>query len=133
MSAVSNPLQGAAFDAIYHDQIEPQLARLEIERRKAMRIARIIWGATAVAAALALIWGALAGRFFNALPWVSFGAPLGVGIGFLALQSVGTRAKIIMIGALCRPLGLTYKPLSFEPLQFQRFSELGLVPPHKDR
>jgi hypothetical protein len=131
MTARGDPLQGVAFDAIYDREIEPQLVRLEVERVKAMRTARIIWGATAVAIAGWLIWSAVRGGLFNAIGLAFFIGAVGAGLGFLALQSVGTKAKIAMIGALCRPLGITYTPLGFQPPEFERFKDL--LPTHSDR
>ena len=46
--APSNPLSGASFDALYNEQIEPQLRLLEADRQKAMRISLLIWAGFAV-------------------------------------------------------------------------------------
>lgn len=125
-----DPLAGAAFDAIYAQQIEPELVRLEAERRRAM-IAFVL--ALAAGGVLVLLEYLLAPSLFPQanglairidLPIVIFA---GV-IGYLPLAAVGRRAKAAIAQALCAPLGLTYATSGQVPDDFGTYLVLGLLP-----
>ena len=124
--APSNPLSGASFDALYNEQIEPQLRLLEADRQKAMRISLLIWAGFAV---LLVIEG-LALPDFRLL---GFSAIAGFIIGYIPLHSVGQKAKQKVISTLCAPLGVTYDIKPPEPAIFQRLLDLKLLPRPEDK
>jgi hypothetical protein len=128
--AISDPLAGAALRALYDSQIEPVLQQLEVKRKAAMRISRIIWTVVAVVAVVEVAYGFASEGFDGALTAGQYAfatVSIGIGIGFLPLQGVFTKSKATIIGALCGPLGLTYTVEGFKPESFQRFVDLGLV------
>ena len=134
--AISDPLQGAALRAIYDSQIEPVLVQLEVKRKAAMRLSRIIWAVVAVAAVVEVAYGFVDDGFDGVLAFGQYAfatVSIGIGIGLLPLQGVFTKSKAAIIRALCRPLGLTYTPEGFQLDGFQRFGDLGLVGGSTDR
>ncbi|HVN01166.1 MAG TPA: DUF3137 domain-containing protein [Caulobacteraceae bacterium] len=129
--AIADPLEGAGLRAIYESQIEPVLEQLEIKRKQALRLSRIIWAAVALAAVIELAVGFAGDGVDGAVDAGQYAfatVSLGIGIGFLPLQGVFTKSKATIIGALCRPLGVTYAAEGFQPDGFQGFRDLRLVP-----
>ena len=116
--AISDPLGGAGLRAIYDSQIEPVLKQLEIKRKQALRLSRIIWAVAVFAAVIELAVGFANDGFDGALDTGQYAfatVSLGIGIGFLPLQGVFTKSKATIIGALCRPLGVTYAAEGVQP------------------
>jgi len=128
--AIPDPLEGAGLRAIYESQIEPVLEQLEIKRKQALRLSRIIWAVAVLAAVIELALGFADDGFdgaLNAGQYAFATVSLGIGIGFLPLQGVFTKSKSTIIGALCGPLGVTYAAEGVQPDGFQRLCDLRLV------
>ena len=118
---ITDLLEGAGFDQLYGAQIEPELTRLETNRRKAFRYFLIIWAVGLVPLALefAAHWDF---RFLLVTLAV-------VGIAAYApLARVGDASKQAVIATLCAPLGVTYTERKFEPPTFDVFLNLNLLP-----
>jgi hypothetical protein len=124
--APSDPLSGAGFDALFVQQIEPQLRVLEADRQKAMRISLLIWAGFAV---LLVIEGLTVPDF----RLLGFSAIAGFIIGYIPLHSVGQKAKQKVISTLCAPLGVSYDIKPTEPAIFQRLLNLKLLPRPDDK
>ena len=129
-------LSGPAFDALYAGKIEPQLKQLEIERRKSMRNAILIWLLFAASAASeCLVWGLFThGRTWIPdlrllLPTVIAGF---IG-GFIPLGDITRKTKLALIHSFSDPLGLAYEIRPAEPPVVQRLADLGLLPKSDNR
>src|SRR6185312_5932993 len=96
-----NPLEGAGFDKLYASDIEPELTRLETNRRKAMRTFLIAIGAGVAVAAVESVLGWDFRLVMGTL------AVAGV-IAIIPLEKVREASKQAVIKALCAPLGITY-------------------------
>ena len=121
----SNPLEGEGFDRLYASDIEPELARLEANRRKAVRNFSIVM-ASGVAIAIA---EALIGLDFRLV--IGTVAVAGV-IAIIPLEKVREASKQAVIASLCKPLGITYVEKNFEAPAWKSFNELHLVPTPSD-
>ncbi|HUO11415.1 MAG TPA: DUF3137 domain-containing protein, partial [Caulobacteraceae bacterium] len=131
-----DPLEGAAFDAIYEAKIKPELVKREAERRSAM-----------TAFLLAIVAGALLVLLeFLLTPDVSHGtetAPpallviativLAIALGYWPLANVAKKAKVGVIQALCQPLGVTYAPDGRDAPAWDDFLRLRLLPRPEDK
>jgi hypothetical protein len=132
----SDPLVGAGFETIYQQQVEPQLQRLEAERRKAMRLAWLIWlGGGAVLLVECLLTGMVtSGRHWwppEILFWLTLGVA-GAG-GYVPLAVVAADAKTKVIKTLCAPLGVQFQMKGFEAPSFDRLTGLNLLPKPDDK
>jgi hypothetical protein len=125
-----DPLEGAAFEAIFEQKIKPELVKCEAERRGAVKTFL-----------LALCAGAmLAFLEFRAWPWFFHGAQsppievlgLSVGavavLGYLPVQKVYRQAKLGVVRSLCEPLAITYELACAEAPAFDTFLALKLLP-----
>ncbi|MFI4975325.1 MAG: DUF3137 domain-containing protein [Caulobacterales bacterium] len=120
-----DPLEGAPFDALYEKSIEPELAVCEGERQKALTI---FIGAVAVGAVAVLAEYLF---FHNFQIMLMTGFAFGV-IGYMPLRSVGQKAKVGVISALCGPLNITYQPSCDGP-DFDAFRRYNLLPSASDK
>jgi Protein of unknown function (DUF3137) len=116
-----NPLEGAGFDKLYASDIEPELTRLETNRRKAMRTFLIIVGIGVVLAALESVGG------WDFRLVMATLAVAGV-IAIIPLEKVREASKQAVISAICAPLQITYVEKNFEPPAWNSFLSLNLVP-----
>jgi hypothetical protein len=136
LAPAGDPLEGADFDALYAAKIAPELAAYERWRQ---------WAMTAFVAVLAL--GALlvyveyltsSPRRFGgwAIPGfqiMAFTAFATIALAYLPLNMVGMLAKVKVVEALCRPLGIDYQPKSLDAPEFDRFLSLKLLPRPQDK
>jgi len=126
-----DPLTGVGFDALWNGEIEPQLRRLEGERRVAMGRARMIWIGFAVLVGVEALVTLLISKGASFIPeehvlWITIiGGAL---IGYLPLQMVAGKTKRRLIQTLCAPMGVTYQMSPGEPDVFDRLLALNLLP-----
>ena len=131
MTDAIDPLTGAGFDALWNGEIEPQLRKLEGERKVAMGRSQLIWTAFAAlvaleaVATLAITKGARLIPEEHLLFFTLFG---GAFIGYLPLQLVAGKTKRRLIQTLCAPMGVSYESGPGEPDVFARLLSLNLLP-----
>ncbi len=131
-----DPLSGPGFDALWTQQIEPQLLALEGERRAAMRRSILIWSAFAALILVeALLTGWITdGRSYLPSPYVLFFTVLAAVLaGFGPLNRVAVKVKARVLQTLCAPMGVTYQVNPPNPPAFKRLVELNLLPASLDR
>jgi len=118
---ITDLLEGAGFDQLYGSQIEPELTRLETNRRTAFRWFLIIWIVGLIP--LALEYGA----HWDFRILIATLAVVGIA-AYAPLARVGDASKQAVIATLCAPLGVTYAEKKFEPPTFDSFLDLNLLP-----
>lgn len=119
-----DPLTGQTFEALWTGQIEPELAKLEVERKKAMNLSLLIWAG----------FGAVLVLEFFVFPdprLLVFSAVGGAVVGYLPLQAVSRKTKQSLIATLCGPMGVAYTMSPAKPPMFERLQVLKLLP-HPD-
>lgn len=131
---LSDPLSGAGFDALYEQQIEPQLRVLEGDRKKAMGQSQLIWlGFVGLLLVEAFINMSM-GHGFIPDPRILGFTVIGGGIvGYLPLNAVATKAKQKVIATLCAPMGVSYLMKPGEPGIFKELQTLKLLPGADDK
>lgn len=136
MTDAIDPLTGAGFDALWTGEIEPELRKLEGERKIAMRRSQALWigvfGIVIVEVILtALISG---GRGFIPEEHVLLITVVGGAIlGYLPLQFVAGKTKQRLITTLCAPMGVTFNSKPGEPDVFGQLLQLNLLPHPDDK
>src|SRR4051794_18275294 len=101
MSETAHTLSGAGFDAIYRDQIEPELHKRDADRKKGVRTYGLILAASVVAAIVFALIASKAGWAGG----VVFGGPIFIVIlaaifGSFPLSKVAKSAKQATIETL---------------------------------
>jgi hypothetical protein len=124
--AITDLLEGAGFDRLYGAQIEPELTRLEANRRKALGVFLLIWAVGLVPVALEA-FGHLDVRFI--LPTLIL---IGI-IAYAPLARVRDASKQAVIATLCAPLGVAYAEKTFDPPGLDDFLHLNLLPRPEDK
>ena len=123
---ITDLLEGAGFDRLYGSQIEPELTRLETNRRKALGYFLLIWAVGLVPLVLEF-----------AAHWdfrIVLATLVLVGIAAYApLARVGDASKQAVIATLCAPLGIAYAEKKFDPPAFDDFLNLNLLPKPSDK
>ena len=131
LAPAGDPLEGAAFDALYQARIEPELVKREAERKTAMRTFFVGLAGVGV---LVLLENLLTNSFTQgASPWVDprILVPtilIGAFLAYLPLANVARRAKVSVICALCEPLGVSYSLSVADAPSFDNFLALNLLP-----
>jgi len=135
-SAAEFPLSGPAFDALYAAEIAPRLKALEVERRRAMTWAVLVWGAFGLLLAVEVaVTGAITlGRNWMPDPAL-FGVTVVVGFfgGFVPLGDITRKTKLQLIHSFADPLNLAYEIRPPEPPMLKPLTDLGLLPRSDDR
>ena len=126
LAPAGDPLEGAGFDALYDQRIQPELVKREAERRGALQT--FVMALVAGALLVTLEYLLLHTPDFRIVGLTMIGAAV---LGYLPLQAVARKAKVGVIEALCDPLGLTYSPAGDEGPDFASFLALNLLP-HPD-
>ncbi|HLI65721.1 MAG TPA: DUF3137 domain-containing protein [Caulobacteraceae bacterium] len=116
------PIEGAGFDQVYAERIEPEIQRLEAARQKAMCRLLIIGGIAFAAAALENVAG-LDVRIVLAT------AVIGAIVAYMPLAQLGAMSKRAVVQALCSAIDVTYAESAFEPPDYNAFIQLKLLPP----
>ena len=111
LAPAGDPLEGAAFDAIYDAKIKPELVKCEAERRGAVKT----FAAVVLGGLVLCFLETRASMFFpgiGGLPiWVYVFTFIGAGVlGYLPVQKVYREAKLGVVQALCEPLGIDLRP-----------------------
>jgi hypothetical protein len=131
LAPAGDPLEGAAFDALYKARIEPELVKREAERKGAVK-----------AFAMAIAGGALLVLIENLMaPALTGGAAHTVDlriavatmiaaaiVGYQPLSALAKNTKIGIINALCEPVGIRYSAAGAEAPSFETFLALNLLP-----
>jgi hypothetical protein len=125
-----DPLEGAAFEAIYDAKIKPELVKCEAERRAALQTFVVTVAAGAIVIFLEYM---LTPVFFHGVAAPPIQLPIFTGIGalvlaYLPLGRVAREAKLSVIRALCEPLGVTYALTGADGPAFETFLQLKLLP-----
>ncbi|MFI4936423.1 MAG: DUF3137 domain-containing protein [Caulobacterales bacterium] len=131
LAAPGDPLEGADFDAIYQQKIEPELIKCEADRKGALRtfLVALVGGAI-----LVFLEYLMTPTFTNGASHtpsffvVAISFAVVAGLGYLPLQSVAQKAKLGVIQSLCQPLGVTYQMKGAEAPSFGEFLSLNLLP-----
>src|SRR4051812_43778154 len=105
MSETAHTLSGAGFDAIWRDQIEPELQKRDADRKKAIRNYGFVVGGSVI---LAIIVAAAGSGTTMKVVVPIFIVILAAILGYLPVIKVKQKAKQATIGALCGPFGVTY-------------------------
>jgi hypothetical protein len=123
-----DPLAGATFDAIWENQIRPELAGLESDRRQAVMafVLALLAGALLVFIEIALIPGLLKSRGGSQLPIFTLIAA--AALGFWPIRKVAHTAKADVVTALCQPMSVVYQPACPQAPSFDEFLSLALLP-----
>jgi hypothetical protein len=131
-----DPLEGASFDALYAAKIEPELVKCEAERKGALKTFVLVLAGGLV---VVLLENLLAPSFTgDRAHSAGFGLMLftmmaaGV-IGYMPLNAVAKRAKAGVLGALCGPLGISYRVDGPDPPWFASYRPLHLLPAYSDK
>lgn len=121
-------------DALWRDTLEPWLASLEAERRKAVRNLWV-WGFGALAAGLAgiLVLGMVDDELFAWFPVIFVFALIAFIIGHGRVNNLRARVKQELNTRIAEAFGLTYAAKPYDTPRFARFGELGLLPHHHRR
>ena len=129
LAPAGDPLEGAAFADIFETKIKPELVKCEAQRQRAMLIFVVAIGIGVVVDALEFMLVPGSGG-----PWpirtlqIAFGTTTAAAvIGYLPLAAVARRAKVAVVQALCRPLGVTYQLSGGAAPQFDEFLRLRLL------
>ena len=126
-----DPLSSAGLDALYVSQIEPALVKAEVARRKAVTLfhTALLAGGAAVLVEVTLTAWLSQGAHYAPHPAFLIVTILGaLFLGYLPLMEVGRQAKLAVIGALCAPLGVTYRLTNITPPDPAAFRALKLLP-----
>ena len=124
-----DPLEGAAFDAVFEQKIKPGLVRCEAERRGAVKTFVLALCAAAMLAFLELaLWPKTfpAGRLQAYV--IVFSAAAVAALGYVPVRKVAREAKLGVIQSLCEPLGVRYAPSCAAAPAFDTFLGLKLLP-----
>jgi hypothetical protein len=126
-----DPLEGAAFDAMFEAKIKPELMKCEAGRQRAIRM---FYGALGLGA-LAMVAETLIARVatHGTTQFIDFRlylATIAVAacLGYIPLAGVARAAKAGVLAALCEPLGVAYNITGTEAPAFQTFLALNLLP-----
>jgi hypothetical protein len=128
---VLDTLTGGSFDDVYTREIEPELRLREADRRKALGTFAIVMFAGVLLVVIESLVTSSWTHGRTAIPdprvWAFTLALAGV-IGYLPVMGVAQAAKVDVLGALCKPLGVAYELNGFEAPAFQKFLDLHLLP-----
>jgi hypothetical protein len=126
-----DPLEGAAFDAIYEQKIKPELVKAEAQRGGAV----LIFIGAVIATLILLIIEVMLTRAMtggqSSFPniWVLLATIVVVPfVGYLPLATLGEKAKLSVIQALCGPIDVDYGLSSKEFPNFGTFQTMNLLP-----
>ncbi len=135
LAPAGDPLEGAAFDAIYDAKIKPELIKCEADRQGAMKTFLLAIAAGAILIFLEFLLTPALGLGVRTPPfWLLLVTGIGaVILGYLPLGAVARKAKIGVIQSLCEPLGVTYAITAAAPPEFGTFLELKLLPNPEDK
>lgn len=130
----TDPLSGAGFDALYEEQIEPQLRVLEGDRKKAMGYSQLIWlGFVGLLLIEAWINSSMGHGFVPDPRILGFTVIGGAIVGYIPLHLVAMKAKQKVIATLCAPMGVTYLMKPPQPAIFGELQTLKLLPGADDK
>jgi hypothetical protein len=130
-----DPLEGAAFDAIYEAKIKPELIKCEAARKQAIKLFAMAMAAGALVLFLEFALTPAFGHGVTIPPiWLLvFTAVIAIIIGWIPVGAVERTAKQGVISSLCEPLGITYSISGKEAPDFATFLQLKLLPPPSDK
>lgn len=111
------------FRALYDSAIRPELEALELRRRKAMDFLKVVGG---IGLLLVIVVNIIPGNGPEGMLMLA-GLAMCV-ISVIPVLKIGTEAKGVIVGALCKALGLQFQPNGFKPAALQQMQALRLLP-----
>jgi hypothetical protein len=131
-----DPLEGAAFDAIFEQKVKPELIKREAERRGAIQtFFMALVGGGVLVFLENMLTPSLTGGAYHTVDFPIALATLAAAafLGYLPLAAVARNTKVGVIQALCGPLGVSYSVTSGDPPAFKSFLALNLLPSPEDK
>jgi hypothetical protein len=124
-------LEAGAFDALFDRVIAPAVAPHEAERQRRVSVYyRWIAAATALSVVVAAYVWSRTHSFADAFQIVFAGSVGSMVVAYFPLRRFQTRCKGIILGDLCKALGLTFQGEKFDPPAFRQIEGLSLLPDH---